>query len=470
MTAVSGTTGQYSSLIVPHWMWPKTEFVARATAQQYADAKLIHESSAQDYHAAAGRLSELTEGAASDAMVYAHKRVAIDYDTTADIADHLHSTMQEAAALCSRLTACLDQIDYDAHREIDAAPSAIQSAIIARWQATAQAAHKDFTAAVGHLAAYAQKAVDPLVAAMCAGGRPKVDNLGNSIQALDDDGTIGRRGDSSEREDGRERDIGLHSDDVANAPKGSSDVIGSHGDVRDAPAGDGTAGIGSHDDLVNPPVGPLPPPIATPRTPAPSPLSAGGGLPGGLSAGGLQGLGGGNPLSSSTSSGVPGAAAGVPGARAGGSVPNVAPAAPGDPSAAFARSLSAGAGASSPLSSAISSAPPSTATAAESMGAAAVPPASGAAPTLPASPAGIAATSGAHAPTPVMPPVAGAPQALTAMPMLPPPGMGGPAAPGGGRPVQPVVGRLGRRLQRLVGPRQRRWALVLARLWSRLMC
>jgi hypothetical protein len=88
MAAASGARGQYSSLIVPQWLWPKTELVARATAQLYADAKLVHKSSAEDYHAAAGRLSELTEGAASDAMIYAHKRVAIDYDTTADIAGH----------------------------------------------------------------------------------------------------------------------------------------------------------------------------------------------------------------------------------------------------------------------------------------------------------------------------------------------------------------------------------------------
>ena len=412
-------------------MWPTTEGMARAAAQDFAAAKSIHESSAQDYHVAASRLSELTEGAASEAMIYAHKRVAIDFDTTADIAGHLDNTMQAGAALANRLTAYLDQIDHDAQKEIDAAPAPLRPGIVTKWQGIAKAAHEDFTAAVVDLTAYAQRTVDPLVAGMSAGH--KADKPDDSTQPLDDS-TTGHRDDNSGRGDGRDSGTGSRGD-LTNTPTHSPE---SRTGVRDGltgtPTPDPAASTGSRDDLTNPPITLVGPPAA-PRPANPSTPPLDGGLPTGMSGGfpasGIpgsgQGLGGGNPLSSLTSGmgNLPGTQApGVPGVPAGaGSVPTVSgPAAAGDPSAALARGLAAGSGASSSLSGAIPPATPQAAAAATPM--------AGPAPTVPAPPAGMAASSGAVAPPSPAPPSVTAPPA-TPMPMLPPPGMGGPAAPGG---------------------------------------
>jgi hypothetical protein len=104
-------------------MWPTAHRGATGDAESIAAAKPVHEDLASQYHGAAGQLSQLTDGAASEAMITAHQRVAVDHSTVADIDGHVHKTLQEVVRLGDSLTACLEQIDHSTHQKIAVAAS-----------------------------------------------------------------------------------------------------------------------------------------------------------------------------------------------------------------------------------------------------------------------------------------------------------------------------------------------------------
>lgn len=416
-------------------MWPTAHTHAAAAAEDYQAAKAAHEEIAQQYRVAAAQLAETSEGAFSEAAITEHQLLAIDHRNISEIMGHLHSAHQEVAILGHDLTRALDQIDYETHQEIAAAPPAAREAIIAKGHSAALATLANFTTAVTDTHARVQGIVDPLAAGVIGrAGGPKTDDPSETTHALDNNSTTGERGDRTGSSGGRDSDTGARGDLANRTPSGQTPETGRHGDLSAGTSPGGPpAETGKRGELTNPIQAPPPLTSGVPTGLGGGSVPGGGG---GIPAGGSGlGLGGANPLSAFTSGvgNVPSAAAsqsGLPGIAGGsGNLPGVPAAGAGVDPSAFARGVSAGSGAVASVSPV--AAPPALPSTAGS-----APPAAGSAGASPSAtslPAGMAA-SGAHAPAP---PMAGSAAGLgaTSPPpaagvMLPPPGMGGPAAQG----------------------------------------
>jgi len=418
-----------------------------AQGNEFAYAATYYEERARTYRRAAAELESTNSGATIDEMVIAHHIRARKHDMRVEVQHELAKGQKKVVGLGRALNSKLDQIHHETQQEIEAAGPvlpAVRAAIIAAGYTRAVAAHSMFAAAVEstHSRAVAQLS-QPLTAIL---GRdiPKDEN--NSAQALDNSGSHkDPKPEGSQQEDTSTETAGSHSDPTTKGTKQEAiqPHTGMHGDTsgNSAVAGSGPTAAGTHSDAEMPAVIQA----VSPRPSVSAPPFAGGGAPSGVPGGGL--LGGGNPLSSLTSGlGQPGA--GLGGLANGASMPNAAAQAAQaaqmgqSPGAAIAKSLAAsvggGAAPLAPLS-------PATTTGVSSLGSAggaAKVPAAGASSIAPSSGLGAA---GAHvapvasAPAPVSVPT-GAAAPGPAM-MVPPPGMGAPAAAGSiGAPVVPASG------------------------------
>lgn len=399
-----------SDSIVPPWMWSQYSGLEPARAE-FRAARGVHEDVEHSYRVAAAQLSTVTEGAASEAMITAHQRMAVDHGQIQDLLGHLDTGLREAIELQFSLNRALDRIDADGHDEVAAAPPTQRAAIIARRHAQALAVHAEFTSGLTGLHARVQGRVEPIATGILGRGGPPLDTPPDPTQALDGDPQM--RGPKKRGES--------HGDSGGGGGAATDDPVASNPQLR----GDLSGGT---------PTPPQPPRVMPPSPLTNSGISGGGGM-GGMSPGGLGGglggggLGSGNPMSG-LSSGLgqaPSSAGG--GLSSGLSAGGGAPSGMGQPSAAFAQGLSAG----SAGGSAVNALPPAAASGASPA------PGASAAGGVPA--AGLSAgqataggigSSGSH--------VAPAVSAGTAMGagspamMLPSPGMGAPAAPPAGPP------------------------------------
>jgi hypothetical protein len=352
---------RYADQIVPHWLRPKSGAINASEAEKYVAAREAAEEKAREYRVAARRLEELTAGRASEAMVEAHKFLAVDHANHADMITKFHKAMVYASDLAQQLDNYLDNIVIQAHQKIAASPPEARDGIIAEAHARAQAAVADFASDITSYHSYVAGLVDPLAATVI--GRTQVPtDKDPAIQALSGDGDPKERG---EKRTGTGRDAAASA-----APGAAPGLVGDpkiRGDKSSVASGtDLTPGglVGDPRDRGNYSGVPVEPaPVSVPRLPTPpSPLSGG---PGGLMSG-LQGLGGGelgggSPLSG-FATGSP-ARLGELGAGAGGVPQSVANAAGqggalGSPSSAFAKGLEAAGGGGMPYAAPVTSAAP----------------------------------------------------------------------------------------------------------------
>jgi hypothetical protein len=423
----------YANRILPAWIWPSSAAAATAAAEDFERKKTVHEDTARQYRVTAGQLEQMTEGAMSEAMITEHQLLAVEHINIARIDDEFAAMGRRLAEMAHSLSAHLDDIDYEVQQEISSSPPARHAAIIAEAHAKAEAILAAFTADVVGVRAQAEKEVGQLAAGII--GRAPTDK-GPTTQALSNEPQ--HRGEKS----GSSGQTGLHN--AGDAPGSRSGQGDPHvrGDISDLPDGPAVGGSPRGDpqlrgELLGGPIATGVPATPAPCAPLPSPLSGGaiggGGAPSG--GGGLSsGLGGGTSLSGLTP-GLGNLSGGTtsPSGLSGGSA---TPGAVVD-SSALSRAAAAG-GAAAPVVSPISPAPPL-----PGPTSAAPPPTAGAVSAAPpALPAGLA-SAGAHNPIPAAmsggnPMAASSPASGV---MLPPTGMGGPAAqvPAGGATVPATV-------------------------------
>jgi hypothetical protein len=410
MATISPSTRPYSDRIAPGWMWPTSQSAAAAAADYFHTAKPVHVDLANQYHAAAGQLSVMTDGAASEAMVTAHQGLAVDHTNIGEIVGYLGTAVDEVTDLGHGLARALDTIDYEAHQEILAAPPEDREALIDAAHARALSAHADFTIAVTNYHTYVQGQVEPLAAAvLTGGGPPRGTGDGDTTQALSNDPQ--HRSDKSDAKAGEATAAGVGQHTPGAAGNGQGDPA-HRADLAGGPGVSGSGDPHVRGELSDGP-------IAAAPMPQPSVSSAavsGGGLSGGgLGGGRLSGLSSANPLPSLASGlGETGSPAGS------GGMPIAASPAAANPSA-FGRGVAAGSSLGGTVPPVTQPAAPPVTVAERS---AAVPPPPAAAAAAGSSVPAAVASSAVHLPASAVP--SGAPD--PAPMMMPPPGMGAPAA------------------------------------------
>ena len=191
MAVVKPPGRPYSDQIVPAELWPTVAAAANDAANYYAQAGKDCAQKADNYRAAAGRLGMLTEGAFSEAMVFAHQRIGVAQDAHGKIVKHLKNAADEIADIANALAGRLDRIDDQAHQAISASPPEARAGIIAAAHAAAVSAHADTTADIGRLHARVTARVAPLVAGI--GAPAPAAPAPPDTQALGDDDWAPRR-------------------------------------------------------------------------------------------------------------------------------------------------------------------------------------------------------------------------------------------------------------------------------------
>src|SRR5271156_1568694 len=143
--------GPYTDEIIPPELWPTAHEAAASAATSFGDACQESESAADAYRRAARRLSEISEGGTSDALITVHRELAVDHDNHAAIREAVAKAARQAAERGYELIDRLKAIDFEARKEIAASPPAAREAIIDGARARAIATHAEFAVAVvGH--------------------------------------------------------------------------------------------------------------------------------------------------------------------------------------------------------------------------------------------------------------------------------------------------------------------------------
>ena len=430
----------YSDRIVPAWLRPTTIGDVAAASRAFPEKRSFYEERETTYRTAAKQLSETSEGDFVEAAFCAHQLRAVKHGTRAEIMGHLHNMGQEIVNRGYWLNQALDEIDYETHQAIAAAPQSARESLIATGHARAVAAHEELTAAVVRLHGQAEATITPLAAGIIERTPPPADKS-DTTQALDNG--LEKRGEQSGSD---ENGAGTSQNQTAATGTSGSERSGieSRGQIsggNGASAGtDGSQGdIQSRGELAGGAIFGSSPTSPPPRTSLPTPVS-GGGLagtrgggsvpstsPGGLGSSGLPGVPA-SPLTNSLGQ-MPGATGGLPAA---GGAPGAAGA--GSPAAAFTRGVPTGAG----IGGGVPAVPPAASPASPSSALTAGAPASPAAVGGGVSP--VSAQSGM-----VTPAAPAAPAGAGGAMMLPPGSMGPPpAAPPAAAPAATVpAGTLG---------------------------
>jgi hypothetical protein len=442
MSATTPPSRPYSDRIVPAWLWPQSGTAGRVNAETYAAAQEVAEQTSRNYTVAAGQLEELIAGDGAEAMIDAHRQVAVIHARHADICRHFHKGSVYTGELARQLATCLDNIDSQAHQKISASPPEAREGIIAAAHASAQAAVADFAETFAAHHSYVAGLVDPMVAGIIGQVPPPTDK-DPTIQALSSDGGL-------EQEPGKR---GCRAGGSGGDVDGLDQEAARGGDLVGTKTG-GTGGPSGLEPRAPYPI--EPPPFSVPRPPAsPSPLSGGlGGITSGFGGGSpLSGFATGSPAGIGSGLGAgPGAAVGMPESVAGAAGQGGVL---GQPSSAFAKGLAAASGGGgvpfTPPMTASAPAAPSTAggPATDGVGAGAAAGGSGmsAGPASAASGQVPAAPSGVHVPAAGGMAASGGPAAM----LLPPPPMGpsgaaaaeGVSAPVSGGPSGPATSLAG---------------------------
>lgn len=431
MPAVSPSNGQRSTnRILPSWMWPSGQDIGALDTKYYTAQSADKREGARFNRSTANELTQTTEGALSDATINSHMEHAVRHDLLADIAEAGLRAARRVSRLRHELVTSLDNIEACGQQALSSSPSAMHPTIRAAAVTDAQATLSAFSAAATASYTYATREAAPAFSALNV--RKPIPNDKDS--ALDNKG-LDSRSDKPSDQGG----LGSRPEKL---PGGQSDQTAGPGGLAqrqdNAPSGSptsgksqqaGSGGLEQRGDLAG----------GVRSSTQPSPLSAtglsGGGLPGsggGLSSGGLGsgGLGSGSsPLSALTSgmgrmpqtSGLTqtGGASGLPTSGLGSGV---------DP-ASFGRAVSAGSAAAGVTSSPVAASPPLA-------GPSTAPVTTGVGPSSVSGPSAVSAGlagPGQHVPAsgPATPPATGVGAAGAGGMLLPSPGLGAPAAPGG---------------------------------------
>ena len=413
--------GPHSDEVIPPHLWPMAHNIAAEVAANYRSAVAEQSEPAElAYRQAAQQIEEMTQGDAGQGIAAAHLRLGIDHGNLGALRNTLANALARAAEAARELSAHLEAIDHQAHDELVAAPAEERPGIIAKHRARAETVHHGAAHTLGYWNTQTVEAIEPLVAGIVGRTIPDAPPPPMPIPAETPDSgpsPIERRG---EKVGGQGGDVeggdAEPSPDAIQrrAPKTSGQSDGSSSDP------DRIERRASEDDAVPPSL-----PVGFPGAGSSSAggvggFGSGGGLSGLGSGGGLGSLGPSSGLSNLTSGGMPGAQA----AGLSGGLPSSLPAAPqaAMSSGAFSQGVSAG----SNLGSSASSVSPATgigsgATASTTEASAATPTAglsSGGVPPTGLGAAGVSATGSAASPGICGPTM-----------MIPPPGMGAPAAP-----------------------------------------
>jgi hypothetical protein len=424
-------TGPYTDEIIPRELWPTAHEAAAGAAANFCVAREESESAADAYRVAAHRLSESSEGATSDALVSAHRELAVDHDNHAAIREAVAKSAKQIAERGYELIDRLKAIDFQAHQQIAASPPAAREAIIDEARARAVAVHAEFAVAVAGHHGKATEAVAPLVAGIVGRGAPAAPPPAAPAPAdweADDPGPggAGQRAQKTSRETG----------DASSVEPGGEEQRRkkSIGEVASArtPHADGEelrqpidAAVGSLPDGLSPAGGLGGGALSSAGGLGLSPMSSAGGGFGGLgSANGLSGMPTGVGTQSAGLSGVPG----------GGSVTAVQTGQIGSAATGFGQGVSAGSTAGSALSL-----PAPTSVGTPTSGIGATPPAAGLSVSSASTPAGFAASGATAAPSSGSGSL-GVSSAAPAPMMVPSPGMGAPVAAGVGSLMASPVG------------------------------
>ena len=413
--------GPHSDEVIPPHLWPMAYTTAAEIAANYRSAVAEQSEPAElAYRQAAKQIEEMTQGGAGQGIAAAHLRLGIDHGTLGELRNTLAKALARAAEAARELSAHLEAIDHQAHEELAGAPAEERPGIIAKHRARAETAHHGAAATLGYWNTQTMEAIEPLVAGIVGRTIPDAPPPPMPIPAETPDSgpsPVERRGEKLGGQGGDVEggDVEPSPDAIQRrAPKtgGQSDGTSSDPDriERRAP----------EDDTVPPSL-----PVGFPGGGSSSAgglggFGSGGGLSGLGSGGGLGSLGPSGGLSGLTSGGMPGAQA----AGLSGGLPSSLPAAP--QAATSAGAFSQGVSTGSSVGPSASSLSPATgigsgATASTTETSAATPTArlsSGGVPSTALGAAGASATGSSASPG------IGGPTMV-----VPPPGMGAPAAP-----------------------------------------
>jgi hypothetical protein len=127
--------------IIPRELWPTAHMAAANAAASFSAARQDSESAADTYCVAPNRLSEISEGATSDALINVHRELAVDHDNHAAIRDAVANAAKQVAERGYELTGRLKAIDFEARQQIAASSPEAREAIIdnaraGRWLRT----------------------------------------------------------------------------------------------------------------------------------------------------------------------------------------------------------------------------------------------------------------------------------------------------------------------------------------------
>ena len=413
--------GPHSDEVIPPHLWPMAHSTAAEIAANYRSAVAEQSEPAElAYRQAAKQIEEMTQGGAGQGIAAAHLRLGIDHGNLGELRNTLAKALARAAEAARELSAHLEAIDHQAHEELAGAPAEERPGIIAKHRARAETAHHGAAATLGYWNTQTMEAIEPLVAGIVGRTIPDAPPPPMPIPAETPDSgpsPVERRGEKLGGQGGDVEggDVEPSPDAIQRrAPKTGGQSDGSSSDPdrieRRAP----------EDDTVPPSL-----PVGFPGGGSSSAgglggFGSGGGLSGLGSGGGLGSLGPSGGLSGLTSGGMPGAQA----AGLSGGLPSSLPAAP--QAATSAGAFSQGVSAGSSVGPSASSLSPATgigsgATASTTETSAATPTAglsSGGVPSTGLGAAGASATGSSASPG------IGGPTM-----MVPPPGMGAPAAP-----------------------------------------
>ncbi|WP_293002550.1 hypothetical protein [Mycobacterium sp.] len=410
--------GPHSDEVIPPYLWPMAHNIAAELGANYRSAVAEQSEPVElAYRQAAKQIEDMAQGGAAEGIAVAHLRLGIDHGNLGELRNTLANALVRAAEAARELSAHLEAIDHQAHDELAAAPAEERPAIIAKHRARAETVHHGAAATLGYWNTQTVEAIEPLVAGIVGRTIPDAPPPPPNPETPDSGpGPVERR---SEK-------LGDQGDDVEGGDVGPSPAAIERRAPKTGDQSDGSSfdqvriERRSHkDDAVLPS-----PPVGFPG----GELSSAGGLGGFRSAGGLSGLGSGGGLGSLGPSGGLSSlmSGGVPGAQAtglSGGLPSSLPTAP--QAATSAGAFSQGVSAGSSVGSSLSSLPPATgigsgATASTTETSAATPAAGLSTSTAPSTGLGAAGASFTGS-------AAGQGIGGPAM-MVPPPGMGAPAA------------------------------------------